>query len=252
MIKQYQNKEWLEKKYLKERLSTGQIGKLCKMSDTAIWHWLKKYNIPIRSRGEGIHLIKANHCNLSQEAVEWLNGELLGDGGIYSRNIHSARFQYTSKYLEYIQYISDTLDSFGIKQVGKITKRYDKKTDSYGYRYTSYAYEELLSIHKKWYPEDKKIVPKNIKLTSLIVRQWHIGDGSLIHRKEGRPYASLATCGFTISDVKLLTKKLIDLGFKSTRRYCNNAIYISAYSTKDFIDYIGKCPVNCYQYKFDY
>jgi hypothetical protein len=252
MIKQYQNKEWLEKKYLKEKLSTGQIGELYKVSDTAIWHWLKKYDIPIRSRGESIHLIKANYCNLSQEAIEWINGELLGDGCLSSRNFYTARFQYTSKYSEYIQYISNILKSFGIEKVGEIRKRYDQKTNSYGYVYVSHTYEELLPIYNRWYPKGKKIIPKDLKLTPLICRQWHIGDGSLIHRKEGRPYTTLSTCGFTVSDVKFLTRKLINLGFKATRRYCNNVIYISTHSTKEFINYIGECPVKCYQYKFQY
>ena len=49
MIKKYQDKNWLKKKYLKEKLSTHQIGKLCETCHFAISCWLKKYYIPIRS-----------------------------------------------------------------------------------------------------------------------------------------------------------------------------------------------------------
>jgi hypothetical protein len=251
MTKLYQNKEWLKKKYWDEKLSTGQIGEICKMSDTAIWHWLKKYNIPTRSRGNGVSLVDANHCDLSPKAISWINGELLGDGGIYNRSKYSARIQYNSKFLEYVQYVSDTLNSFGIKQAGKIRGSYDGK-GSYRYSYVSLHYVELLSFRKKWYPEDKKIIPKGLVLNPLTIRQWFIGDGSLAHRKEGRPYITLATCGFTIPDVLFLVKKLIDLGFKATRRKSNNVIYITTKSTKNFLDYIGKCPVKCYEYKFNY
>lgn len=52
MIKQYQNKEWLEKKYIGEKLSTRQVGKLCGVSHFAISCWLKEYNILIRSISE--------------------------------------------------------------------------------------------------------------------------------------------------------------------------------------------------------
>lgn len=252
IIEEYRDKEWLRKKYWNEGLSTGRIGRLCKTSSATIWRCLKRLNIPTRSLGEASHLAKANHCKLSQKAIEWINGELLGDGGIFSRTTYTARFQYSSKYLEYVQYVSNTLKSFGIERVGKIRKKYDRKTNSYGYVYSSRTYRELSLIRRRWYPEGKKIIPKDIELTSLTIRQWHIGDGSLIHRKEGRPHIYLATCGFTIPDVEFLTKKLIDLGFKSMRRYCNNTIRISTCSTKDFLNYIGKCPVKCYQYKFNY
>jgi len=80
-----------------------------------------------------------------------------------------------------------------------------------------------------------------------------IGDGCLKHPKNGKPYIVLATCGFPIEDVKWLVKELDKLGFKSTRWPSDNTIYISTYSTKDFLKYIGnKSPTKCYDYKFNY
>lgn len=52
MIKKYQNKEWLEKKYLGEELSTTKIGRLCKVNGITISRQLKKHNIPIRNNSE--------------------------------------------------------------------------------------------------------------------------------------------------------------------------------------------------------
>jgi len=250
--KQYCNKDWLEQKYLIEKLSTIQISKLIKVNDETIRKWLWKFNISVRSRDEGIHLAKANHCNLSQEAKEWIDGELLGDGCLYSQSKYSAKFQYSSKYLEYIQYVSDTLKSFGIQQSGKIRKNYSGYAHNEAYCYSSLNYPELLSIRKRWYPKGKKIIPKDLELTPLLLRQEHIGDGCLKHPKNGNPYIQLATCGFLINDVEWLILQLNKLGFKSTRQPNNNTIYISTYSTKDFLDYIGKCPVKCYNYKFNY
>ncbi|KKK40214.1 hypothetical protein LCGC14_3132230, partial [marine sediment metagenome] len=34
--------------------------------------------------------------------IQWLNGELLGDGCLVSYSIYSSNFVYGSKYLEYI------------------------------------------------------------------------------------------------------------------------------------------------------
>ncbi len=252
MNKYSNNKKWVYNKYINKKLSTEQIGKLCGVSHTTIGRWLKKFNIPVRPLGEAFHLVKANHCNLSKEAIEWINGELLGDGCIISQSPHSAYFIYASKYKVYMQYISNTLKSFGIKRAGQIRKYYHKDTNCYTYHYCSLCYEELLPIRKQWYPNGKKIVPKDISLTSITLRQHYIGDGCLIHHKTGRPYIRLATCGFLISDVEWLIKKLINLNFKATIQMASNTIHISTHSTKDFLNYIGKCPVNCYNYKFEY
>lgn len=249
-MERYKNKEWLENKYLKEKLSTYQIAKICKVTYETIRRWLKYFNIILRSDGEAVHLRQNHHCNLSQEAIEWLNGELLGDGSLNSNCIYSANIQYSSKYLEYINYISNTLQSFGIEQIGKIQKVYHKERGNISYHYKSRYYPELLSIYKKWYPRGKKIVPKNINLTSLTCRQWLIGDGCLKYSKGGSPYIELYTCGYSISNVKSLVKKLTGLGFKVMRWAYHNSIGISTISTKDFLNYIGTCPVKCYQYKF--
>ncbi|GAJ15945.1 unnamed protein product, partial [marine sediment metagenome] len=62
----------------------------------------------------------------------------------------------------------------------------------------------------------------------------------------------LCTDSFSILSVVFLVKQLNKLGFKTTRQKAKNRIYICTHSTKDFLDYIGKCPVKCYQYKFEY
>ena len=250
----YRNKEWLYKKYIKEKLSMPQISEICNISSGTINNWMKKYNITPRSSGEGVHCRKGNHCKLSRKAIKWINGELLGDGSLQSKSPFSARIDYSSKYLEYIRYISDTLKSFGIRQSGKILKKHltDRDMDCYTYQYNSLTYPELSLIYKKWYPRGKKIVPKDIKLTPLTCRQWYIGDGCLDCTNRGRPSIIIATNGFIPSDVKWLVNQLNKLGFKNERRLSNNTIGISVFSTKDFLNYIGKCPVKCYQYKWDY
>lgn len=251
------DKEWLEKKYSKEELNATQISKECGVDRKTIDKWLKRHNIFTRSQSKTIHLRRANHCNLSRKAIEFLNGELLGDGcltttakknNLPSEN-SSVLFRYGSKYLEYCQYVSDTLKSFGIKQSGNIIKYYHKIQEVYSYKYNSHSYKELSFIYKKWYPKGIKIVPKDIELTPLTVRQWYIGDGSLIHQN-GNIRIILCTCGFSILNVNRLIEKLNNLGFKAMRQPSLNTIHISTYSVKDFLNYIGKCPTKSYQYKW--
>jgi len=174
---------------------------------------------------------------------------LLGDGCIALISSYSARFSYGSKYFEYCEYVSNTLESFGIKQSGKISKH----TNDWGtyYQYKTKSYPELKNIYNKFYPNGKKIIPENLKLTSLTCRQWYIGDGSLKHPKDSKPAIVLSTDCFSIFDVNYLVKYLSILKIKATRQK-NNRIRIWACSVKDFLGYIGNCPINCYQYKWKY
>lgn len=251
-MKNYKNRNWLNRKYWEEKLSTAQIAELCHCSKTPIRYWLKKFNIPIRSCSEGIYLATSNHCELSDKARQWIDGELMGDGHLRLQSKYSANIGYSSKHLEYIRYVSDTLKSFGIGQAGKIRKMKCKKWGNHAYHYESLCYVELLPIRKRWYPNNKKIIPRDLKLTPLVLRQEMIGDGCLVHHKNCRPDIILATCGFPIKDVEWLVKELNKLGFKSRRQPVNNLIGISTYSTKQFLHYIGECPVQCYQYKWEY
>lgn len=259
MIKKYQNKEWLHNKYWDEELSQEQIGRLCETTRDTIRYWIKKFNISQRSLNESVHLARVNHCKLSLKATEWINGELLGDGSLTttskednlpSENL-SALFRYSSKHKEYINYISSTLKSFGIKQSGRIIKQYNRKQENYCYKYNSHSYKELMFIYRKWYPKGKKVIPKDLELNSLTLRQHYIGDGSLIHQNKNKRII-LCTCGFSIFNVNRLVKQLNNLGFKAMRQPSLNTIHISTYSVKNFLNYIGECPVNCYQYKWAY
>lgn len=190
-----------------------------------------------------------NHCNLTFEAMDWINGELLGDSSLEQRSPLSARFLHTSKYLEYACYIRDTLEGFGVERVGRIIKRLPTNFGDPVYTYGSRNYIELLPIRMYWYPEGKKVVPKYIKLTPVTCRQWYIGDGSFHERDK---FIRLHTNAFPISDVEWLVRQLAEIGISASRQPNSNVIRIFCCSTKDFLNYIGNCPVSCYQYKWRY
>ena len=188
----------------------------------------------------------AGHCHLSNAMLEWLNGELLGDGHLCSFTC-SARFQYSSKYLEYINYVSDTLAQFGIIQSGKIQRRV---TSVISYNYKSRSYTDLFDVWAAWYMYGNKQIPKDLELTPIVCRQWYIGDGCLKKSTAGTPYIVIGTCGFPVWDVLWLVTELRHLGFITTYYPSSNYLSISTSSTKDFLNYIGKCPVECYKYKW--
>lgn len=190
---------------------------------------------------------KSNHVNLSKDLLEFLNGELLGDGNLSKIQnkelVTSARYNHGSKYREYLRWLNDKLVGFGVKQSGKIVERYGfapkSKRAYWSYRYASKSYVELANLYLKWYPNGKKIVPKDIKLTPVTVRQWYIGDG---HFGKGNSYhLEIATCGFTSSDVEFLVNKLKGINI-DCHRTNDNRIFIGISSINVFFDYIGNCP----------
>jgi len=189
---------------------------------------------------------------LSRELLEWISGELLGDGCLYCASPYSAMFNYSSKYPEYIHYVSDTLMKFGVERAGKIYEQYHESMDCWTFHYKSRSYREFLPMHDKWYPECKKIIPRDLTLSSIVCRQWYIGDGSITHRLGKKPSIKLATCAFPVYDVKWLVEQLGEIGILATHQPAWNMIWIRACSVKDFLSYVGECPVSCYAYKWIY
>lgn len=235
--------------YITQRKPAPQIASEMGCDSSTVYYWMKKHGIESRLYGEANHMVTANHVELTDYAMQWIEGELLGDGCIYPTSEYSALFQYASKHSEYIKYLCNSLESMGIKQSGKI---YDYTSIRGCYHYHSKSYIELMDIRNRWYNNRIKIIPVDIRLTPTVVKQWYIGDGCLINRKHKSPRITLSTNGFSIRDVTILVAKLKEIGIQSARWNKSNVIGISALSTKSFLDYIGECPVECYKYKWDY
>lgn len=240
----YRDKDWLMQKYYTEGLSLRAIGKLQGVSNISITRSMERFNLKRRTKAEGKHYSNGNSCDLTKEAKDWINGELLGDGCIIQHGNYSAQFHYGSKHREYICFVSTTLSSFGIEQAGNI-----RMQGGNDYHYCSRSYPELLKIQKNWYINRKKTVPKDIELTPITCKQWFIGDGTMISRDRTFSYIVLCSMGFSSECIDVLTHKLNNIGF-STRVNGKRNITIRTISTKDFLEYIGDCPVDCYQYKW--
>jgi len=81
MIK-YRNKEWLEKKYTKEKMSSGEIAEIYNVSITTILNWLRKYNIKRRNMSEATKLsIKKGryHHNIGRQFKKGHHFEYMKD-----------------------------------------------------------------------------------------------------------------------------------------------------------------------------
>jgi hypothetical protein len=82
----YQDRDWLNNEYWNLKKSEQKIAKEQNVTQANIKYWLIKLNIKRRSIGEALHLLNGNHIDLSSEAIELMEGELLGDGHIQPKN----------------------------------------------------------------------------------------------------------------------------------------------------------------------
>lgn len=250
--KLYENKEWLYEHYVIQEESALIMAKMAGCGNVTILRWLRKFDISIRTRSEGTFLANKNSLNLSDELSDLLDGELLGDGHAGMMGPRSARYCHTSQYKEYLIWLSKTFADLGIEQSGKINKYWGEDYETFVYKYTSRSYPELVPTRQRFYPEGKKIVPKDLILTPIMARHWFLGDGGLYGQAGGRPHIEFATCYFDKASIDYLLKEFRGKGFKVNHWPSSNKIGMSVKSVKDFLEYIGPCPIDCYSYKWDY
>jgi hypothetical protein len=249
----YKDKEFLIEEYINQQKPIWKIAKNQLVAYGTIHYWLKKHNIKSRNKSE---CVKGNHVELTKRSLEFIEGELLGDGCLSPYKNISARYTHSSKYKTYLKWLSNKLSEFGIEQVGIIQKSQNILNGKRYiiYKYTSKFYRELVELSKKWYPDGKKIVPRNLELTPIMVRQWYIGDGCLVKPKKGNPWIQFSTDAFDNKSLDLLTYRFlkdveIAAGIRSNNRLC-----LSCYTVNNFLNYIGECPSEIeeiYGYKWD-
>jgi hypothetical protein len=116
-----------------------------------------------------------------------------------------------------------------------------------------FIYRELKILRDKWYPNNKKIIPTNLKLTPIILRQWYIGDGSLARYNRSNkiiPQVRLFTYAYTNTEVDYLIKEFKKINIQANKLIAKPRInggsgpfiYIKSKSVLRFFQYIKDCP----------
>ena len=257
-MKKYQNKQWLDTMYNSRGLDSVAMAAICNVDPRTIYTWMQKNGLLRRSASVARHQAMGNHVCLSETALAYLEGELLGDGGVYTRGKYSALYRHGSKHREYLEWLSGILSSLGIKQSGHINRNQGR----YGtiWLYTTKSYTELLPLRQRWYPDGHKHIPGDLILTPVRVRQWFIGDGSFSHHSGGQ-YIKFATYGFARAEVVAIAHKLaVALGVNIGDIHVHKTVSGPriCFGKKDvvraFYDYIGPCPPaieGIYGYKWE-
>lgn len=195
---------------------------------------------------------KNNKYEISDYVDEVIVGSLLSDGSIgHTNNGKNYFWTHTCIKEDYIDYLINTtgihLHKMKInshKFTSKNGKEYNAKE---AFLFKSKASISFTEYRNNWYPNGIKIVPKNIKITPIVLLHWYIGDG-FISDTQG---ITLSTDSFDIDSIDFLLYELSNLDLIPSLNYLKNRITIPNRRVIEFLKYIGLCPVSSFNYKWE-
>lgn len=182
--------------------------------------------------------------------LEWLDGLLLGDAGLYycSKKNHSKAYVILgSAKKDWTEYGMSGVAEFQASEAAARTRR-----GGIDWVSRTYSYPELAEQRKRWYPDGTKHIPADVRITPTSLRLFYLGDGNC--RQDGCAWLGFATCDFSRREqAQFLVPKFAALGLDCKlvgQKYPRLAILSD--SVRRFFDLIGRrSPVPSYDYKFN-
>lgn len=213
-------------------------------SYSTMYKQAKKIGMPLKTSS------RVKPVTLSTKDVNCIEGHLLGDGSIYYLKPNRANpvFSMVSKHKEYIEWVNQTINLLADRPIWD-REIFDNRTQK---QYTSYWSRSLSKpvikeLHNKWYSNGVKVIPQNLQLSPELCLRWFIDDGSRL-----RGAINLATDCFQKHEVEFLASLYHSINIHPTLHKNGNGyrMYINVNDAKIFMDYIGQCPVKCFEYKW--
>ena len=230
-------------KWYSETGSVYAVAKKLKCSPQSIKNWMHRLNIPFFDIG----ILRSNRrrevaCGkiavLTKIQLHRLDGLLLGDGHLRPGK-YTSRYTHSSKYIQTLERITRIFDCLIFSK----PYYYISKIGA-SWSFASLNHIALKPIRDRWYPDGKKIIPKDIELYPETMYEWYIGDGCC---SCGSVY--LCTNGFADECRELLRDKLTNLGVTTTVM-SDKRIRIRTVAVQKFYSIIGSCLNPEYQYKW--
>jgi LAGLIDADG DNA endonuclease family len=227
--------------FLNKDMSAVDVGRLCHLNYGTIIRYARLLDIPVQTRSQAASK-RRGHLSITEDLLQILDGELLGDGCIPKSHTASAQFCYATPRSLYLEWLAKLLERHGLP--GRISGPFAKSVGQPCYQYTSKWYPELADLRQRWYPHGTKIVPHDLILTPTVCRHWYIGDGS-IKQPPHHPYIVMCTHGFTHEDVEFLVSLLepIAPGARVGKPvHAGPPLWLGKKAALAFLEYIGECP----------
>ena len=183
-----QTAEVLRDAYINKKMSTTEISEQSeklfgvKISAGTIYKEIIRHGIPIRTKSESVSMasctLDQNKSWMTQEMTEWLDGILLGDGGIVFNkdNFMGARIRMDSSCIEWTRYGMSGFKEYQPSEP-KVYQKIDEKHPNPIWVSQTLTHQDIIQQAKRWYPNGSKIVPKDVKITPISTMLWFLGDG---------------------------------------------------------------------------
>lgn len=186
----------------------------------------------------------------SKDQCSVILGSLLGDGHI--TNPKSGNSAFTKNQCKaHFSYLQWHRHLFGEK-CGDLSESVitlgNKKHLRYNLRLRSHAV--FTQLRRKWYPDNIKIIPFDIKLDPLTIAIWFFDDGGNYLRKRSLKFATYC---FSKNEVEFLGNQLHSSYGIKYRISNRNEICIIPESSKNLIDLVSPYMIwDCFQHKIVY
>ena len=260
-----QDVELLRSCYIDKKMSTTEISFQSetifgiKVSLASVYNSLVKHGIPLRSKSESVSrarsILNIDVSYFNYTVAEWVDGFLLGDGCIsHSKNgsFFNARFSIDSSEKEWTLYAMSGFSPYRPSEP-QISDRKDDRHPNPAYYSRTLTHPDIIAQARRWYPNRKKVVPVDVRVTPVSTMLWYLGDGSFTYQpKTNAGMLRLHTCGFSKADVEgILIPKLEAVGLSCWRDPHKGDIHISSNCVRLFFDFVGhESPIPCYAQKF--
>lgn len=243
--------------------SYEEVALVLGLRPAVVYSYIRNYG-RLRSRGP-----KTNTQDVKLD-MEWIDGWLLGDGNLCRpslaadgiHRIGNAMGQHGSSQEQYTKYVVDKWLAMGLTTNGRIYPQKDSQNPGWiTYKACTRVHHALTKQYFRWYPDDKKKIPRDVVLSPVVLREWYLGDGSLQNNRS----PVLIMGGVSEEEVERMLLGLLVI-FKcgvSKRRYVPKGetqagdsfqpywqLYFSAGLSEAFFSYIGVCSLSCYSYKW--
>lgn len=149
-------------------ISGNQISIKYGINISSLMRYLRKNNVKTRSVMEGVDLhydeIGRNKIEMSEELDEIISGNLLGDGCVrLGKSKIRNQYNHVDKHLEYVLWLKEVLMTNNIE-----SSIFKTKQKSACYQLQTLNYNIFKKYRERFYPNNSRIVPSDIKLTPII------------------------------------------------------------------------------------
>ena len=189
------------------------------------------------------------NLTISSELHQILEGVVFSDGNLRKQSSAYLRFAQSLTKMEYVVWLAQ---KFGVSQNIK-TRTVSLKGNNYPLiEFSTRSNELFTSYYDRWYPNGKKVIPSDFKITPISLYHLYIGDGCLdLLSNSPRYRIRIATCCFDKVNIeKVFLSQLDALGIRCTFEGKNVVVISRQDSLKRFFDFVQPNDLACFDYKF--